>query len=100
MQTPLYETSDDPRVYRREQQRAASGRVLIELLTRATGACFPREAVVIDDYADGRERVLAHFASIAREGRAAWAERWQPSKLLLRALDKRGLSWADVEARL
>jgi hypothetical protein len=98
MQIPLHETADDPAVYRREHERARSARAVLELLVRATGAYEPR-SYVPDEQAE-RARMLAHFAGLARDGRARWGARWQPSPLLLRALSRRNLVWADVEATL
>lgn len=106
MQTPLHETSDDPRAYRREQQIASTARALSELLVRATGGhALPRvslstQLIELLRAAEERDAQLAHFVALAREGRALWPGRWQPSALLLRALARRGLTWADVEARL
>ena len=99
MLVPFYETADDPRAYRREQAQADYARTLVELLVHATGAYFPRRERVVDHDRE-RERQLVHFAELAREGLRAWPTRWKPSALLLRALERRGLTWADVEARL
>lgn len=92
-----YEHSDDPRVYRAERARADEARALCALLVRATGAVF--EAVHVDpDRSAARAAALEHFAAIARDGLAAWPGRWAPSRLFLRAIEQRGLSWPEVEA--
>ena len=99
METPLHETADDPRAYRQDQLRASYGRALCALLVRALG-CYDEPALAAEEDARARASMLAHFAELARDGRARWGQRWQPSGLLLRALDRRGLTWADVEAQL
>jgi hypothetical protein len=99
MNTPFYETADDPRAYRQEQLSASYGRALCALLVRASGY-YDEPRLAAEEDARARASMLAHFAELAREARSKWGARWQPSGLLLRALARRNATWADVEAAL
>jgi hypothetical protein len=97
---PAYQTADDPRAYRAERAAHERGRAVVELLLRATGAWPMPRALDAEDLAyaaRARCSALAHFAQLTRIARDQWGTRWQPSRILTRAIERNGLTVAEVE---